>query len=93
MTRTNWKQRATDLERQLLAKEQQITYLIQTIRAMDDKIFSMGQCTSWETMRPRFLQLHDEMTARKVAESNRISDIVTKELRATYSPPAIEHKK
>jgi len=48
-------------------------------------------------MRPRFLQLHDEMTARKVAESNRISGIVTKELKNTYTPsgfagPALEYK-
>jgi len=42
MPHTNHKARCVDLERQLLAKEQQITYLIQTIRAMDDKIFSMG---------------------------------------------------
>ena len=86
-----WKKRKPNaeiaaLQRELLAKENQITYLVQTIRQMDDKIFSMGQCTSWESMRPRFAQLHDEMTARKVAESNRISSLLIPELNKTYTP-------
>lgn len=64
----------------------QIEYLVRTIRKMDDIIFSMSQCSDWPSMQPRFAQLQDEMTARKVAESNRIGDIMRQELVQTYKP-------
>ena len=75
-----------DLKRQLAAKENQITYLIRTIRQTDDIIYSISQCTSWESMRPRVAQLTDQMTSRKVAESNRINDLIVGELKQTYAP-------
>jgi hypothetical protein len=67
----------------------QVDFLIREIRKMDDIIFSMGQTAdgSWPTIRPRFQQLHDQMTARKVAESNRIGSLLTQELHSTYTPP------
>jgi hypothetical protein len=68
------------------ALRNQVEYLIRTIRSIDDKIFSMGQMTSWEGMRPRFLELHSEMNIRKVAESNRIGALIEGELRDTYKP-------
>jgi len=74
----------TNLERELLAKENQITYLVKTIREMDDQIFKMGQMMSWESMRPFFAALHEQTMARKVNESNRIRDILLPELNATY---------
>lgn len=82
-----------DLQRQLAAKETQITYLIRTIRGMDDIIFSISQCTSWESMRPRVAQLTDQMTSRKVAENDRISSLIQGELHQTYDQQQIEHKK
>ena len=76
--------RSTDLAKQLRAAQNQVEYLVRTIRQMDDQIFSMSQLTAWESMRPHFRTLCDGMTARKVAESNRIADILRPELIATY---------
>lgn len=64
----------------------QIEYLVRTIRGMDDQIFQMTQMSSFEAMRPHFVQLQDGMTSRKVAESNRIADILRPELEKTYAP-------
>ena len=85
--------RIVDLERQLATKENQITYLIRTIRQMDVFVFSMSQCTSWESMRPRFNQLKEQMTTRKVAESNRISSLIESELHSTYDPTKLIESK
>lgn len=68
------------------ALRNQVEYLIKTIRDTDQIIFSISQCTNWESMRPRVAQLTDQMTARKVAESNRINDLISGELRSTYKP-------
>lgn len=67
----------------------QVEYLIRNIRQTDDIIFSIQQSAdgTWERVRPRFTQLCDQMTARKVAESNRISSLITSELHSTYIPP------
>jgi len=73
------------LEDQLHTAQNQVEYLIRTIRQTDDIIFSISQCTNWESMRPRVAQLTDQMTARKVAESNRITSLVTEELRKVYT--------
>lgn len=93
MFRIRWKARAqeladenTKLREDAIALRNQIDYLVRTIRDMDDKIFSMGQCTDWTSMRPRFAALHDEMTARKVAESKRIGSLISRELHETYKP-------
>lgn len=58
----------------------QNAHLLRTIQQMDNIIFSMGQCTDWDSMRSHFNQLHEQMTARKVAESNRIGAIIESEL-------------
>lgn len=75
-----------DLRQQLYNKDNQVTYLIKTIREMDDILFSISQCTNWESMRPRIATLTDQMTARKVTESRRINSIITNELIDVYSP-------
>lgn len=100
MIRFGWKRKALELEAknsalklEQIALRNQIDYLIRTIRDTDDKIFSMGQCTSWESMRPRFNILHDEMTARKVVESHRIGALITNELHDTYKPESEALKK
>lgn len=85
--------RVAQLERELLAKDNQISYLIRTIRETDDIIFSISQTTNWESMRPRVATLVDQMTTRKVAESRRISSLIQEELIATYNPRRLEHKK
>lgn len=65
----------------------QVEYLVRTIRQMDDQIFAMSQCTGWPQMRPHFQTLSDGMTARKVAESNRIGELIRPELEKTYNAP------
>ncbi len=72
--------------RELSALRNQVDYLVRTIRQIDDKLFSISQCTNWESMRPRINSLVEDMTARKVAESKRINDLVADELRKTYEP-------
>lgn len=70
------------------ALRNQVDFLIREIRKMDDIIFSIQQSAdgSWKTVQPRFAQLTDQMTARKVAESNRIDDLMTRELHNVYKP-------
>lgn len=80
------KSKTSVLEEELRASRNQVEYLVRTIREMDDKIFAMSQCTDWGQMRPYFNTLHDGMTARKVAESNRIADILRPQLLETYKP-------
>jgi len=65
----------------------QVEYLVRTIRDMDQEIYNMGQKDSWTTQRPHFARLYDEMTARKVAESKRIGDLLRPELIETYTAP------
>lgn len=68
------------------ALRNQVDFLIREIRKTDDIIFSISQCTNWVSMRPRVAQLTDQMTARKVAESNRINSLITNELHDVYKP-------
>lgn len=75
----------TALANENYALKNQIEYLVRTIRQTDDIIFSISQCTDWTTMRPRVAQLTDQMTARKVTESNRINSILNGELISTYN--------
>ena len=83
----------TNLQRQLAAKENQITYLLRDIRRTDDIIFSISQCTEWNSMRPRIAQLTDQMMTRKTIESNRINDLVVGELNNTYgAQKQLDHK-
>jgi DNA repair exonuclease SbcCD ATPase subunit len=64
----------------------QVEYLVRTIRDIDQELFNMSQRTDWLGMRPYFQKLCDGMTARKVAESNRIADILRPALIETYKP-------
>lgn len=74
------------------ALKNQIEYLVRTIREMDDKIFAMSQCSDWPQMRKYFTPLSEGMTARKVVESRRITELLVPELAKTYQPQ-IEGKK
>jgi len=66
------------------AKDNQIEYLIRTIRNMDEQIYKMSQCTSFKQMRPNFRNLEEGMIARKRAESDRIGELIRPELIKTY---------
>lgn len=67
------------------APKNQVEYLVRTLRDMDNQIFKMSQASSWDQMRPNFQTLAEGMTARKVAESNRIAEIIRPELITTYT--------
>lgn len=75
----------TALAGQLRAAQNQIEYLVRTIRDMDQEIWNMGQKTDWSQQRPHFVKLHDEMTARKVEESKRIGSLIRGEIIDTYA--------
>ena len=75
-----------------MALRNQVEYLVRTIREMDDQIFKMSQCGSWNAMQPHFVTLSDGMTSRKVIESNRINDLIRPELIKTYGPKQIQNK-
>ncbi len=75
-----------DLANELAKSKNQVEYLVRTIRDMDQEIWNMAQKTEWAQQRPHFCKLHDEMIARKVAESARISTILRGELLDTYRP-------
>jgi hypothetical protein len=74
------------------ALQNQVEYLVRTIREMDEQIFKMSQCTSWDQMRPNFVQLQEGMTVRKRAESDRINDLLRPELIKTYAPNLLGDK-
>lgn len=77
------------------ALRNQIEYLVRTIRDMDQEIWNMAQRTDWPSMRNHFVKLQEGMIARKHAENERISSIMTKELAETYVPRTkeLEHKR
>ena len=57
-----------------------ITNLSGCIRNIDQLIFQMSQCTSWDQMRPIFNQLQRDCESRQRAESTIISSTVIAEL-------------
>lgn len=65
---------------------QQIKEMADDIRQMDQLIFNMSQCGSWDEMRPHFLNAEALMMQRKKNESSRITDIMRQELIKTYAP-------
>ena len=77
---TGWK----ESNEKVTALQNQVEYLIRTIRDMDEQIFKMSQCTTWSEMRPNFANLSEGMMIRKRTESNKISDILRPELIKTY---------
>ncbi len=57
-----------------------------TIRAMDQLIYQMTQCSSWESMRPYFNQLQASASDRQRTESDRINNLLRGELLSVYAP-------
>jgi hypothetical protein len=84
----NWKRLCMEKEADILSLRNQIDFLVRTIRDMDDKLFSISQCTDWPQMRPRIAALVDEMIARKVNESKAIGRVIEDRLREVYKPEA-----
>lgn len=58
--------------------------LMVKIREMDQLIFSMSQCTSWEQMQPIFAKLKILTDARMIDESNRIKQVLIPEMQKAY---------
>lgn len=88
------RKRITELEKTVAESEaqrralaNQVEYLVRTIRDMDQEIFNMSQRTDWNSMRPHFNKLQEEMIVRKNAESKHIGEILRPELISTYVPP------
>lgn len=58
--------------------------LMVKIRDMDQLIFSMSQCSSWEEMRPIFLKLKTFTDERMIDESKRIQTALIPEMQKAY---------
>src|SRR5713226_4439426 len=81
-------QAAQDLKAGMDSKRKannQIEYLVRTIRDIDEQIFKMSQLGSWDQMRPHFTHLNEGMITRKRTESDRISETLQPELIKAYS--------
>lgn len=61
--------------------------LMVKIREMDQLIFAMSQCTSWEAMQPIFEKLKTFTDARMIDESNRIKQVLIPEMQKAYRIP------
>jgi hypothetical protein len=66
-------------------QEQTINEMADTIRNMDQLIFQMSRKTDWSSIRPLFNQLQVGQERRMKAESNRISNIMRRELISVYT--------
>ncbi len=58
--------------------------LMGQIREMDQLIFNMAQCTSWEQMRPIFRELQAPAAKRMRLESDRIKTLLIPEMQKAY---------
>ena len=67
------------------ALQNQVEYLVRTIRDIDEQIFKMSQCNDWTGMRPSFANLSEGMMVRKRQESDRIGEVLRPELIKTYN--------
>lgn len=70
--------------------DERIRIMADDIREMDQLIWAMSQCVSWGAMQPIFTQLLDLTIKRKRAESDRINDILRRELLSVYTPDQLK---
>lgn len=86
--RTDLVMQTADYNKHVTHLRRQVDALIRDIRGTDDIILSISQSAdgTWKTVQARFATLCDQMTVRKVAESNRINTLIDGELRNTYAP-------
>jgi len=68
-------------------RDQIIREMADEIRTIDQLIYRMSQCIDWHTMRPIFNELQSRQEKRQKAESNRITDIMRRELISVYKRP------
>ena len=68
-------------------REQTIREMADEIRNMDQLIFRMSQCTDWPSMRPIFNELQARQERRQRKESDRITNILRRELISVYEEP------
>lgn len=61
--------------------------LMVKIRDMDQLIFSMSQCSSWDQMQPIFAKLKTSTDKRMIDESNRIKQVLIPEMQKAYRQP------
>lgn len=59
--------------------------LIQQLRQMDQLIFNMALKTSWEEMRPIFVEAKILVDRRMQIESNRIQTLMVEEVKKAYN--------
>lgn len=59
------------------------------LREMDQLVFAMSQCTSWDQMQPIFLKLKTFTDARMIDESNRIKNVLIPEMQKAYREPPL----
>lgn len=81
----NWNAELSHSNHEVVSKQRDD--LIRTLRDMDQLIFMMSQCTSWESMRPHFNKLQSGTETRMRIESDRIRDVLIPEIRAAYTDP------
>lgn len=72
----------TELRQQLNAQHRKVAELLSTIRSIDETIYIVSQCTNYEAMRPHIAKLIAGAQARRKAESDRINNLIDKELRS-----------
>src|SRR6266550_1436953 len=73
-----------------MTQDEENLHLAATLRQMDQLIFRMSQCQSWEQMRPIFMELLDGTMARMQQESDRIQMLMIPEIRKVYATPQTE---
>lgn len=54
------------------------------LRDIDQLIYAMGQCSSWEEMRPIFAKLKHNCDVRMIEESGRIKRVLIPEMQKAY---------
>lgn len=81
------------LQDELDARNATIRELADIIRENDQLIYNMAQKTDWPSQRPFFNKLQSGQESRMKAESNRINDIMQKELIKVYSGKLVTNTK
>lgn len=71
-------------EAKITALEASELKLIGQIRDMDQAIFQMAQCSSFEQMRPHFIELQQAANTRMRLESDRIKTVLIPEMKKAY---------
>ena len=67
-----------------------ILKLVSDLRWMDQRIYCMSQCMTWQQMQPIFEELLAETNRRMKEESDRIRMLLVPEIVRTYAKPKEE---